>query len=60
MFEKPLQKVVPANLAGVRLDIALARMFPEYSRSRYSFICYFSVTLYRVLQIELPNSGFTL
>ena len=34
MSEKPLQKVIPANLAGLRLDAALARMFPEYSRSR--------------------------
>ena len=34
MTEKPLQKVIPANLAGLRLDTALARMFPEYSRNR--------------------------
>ncbi|MBJ90221.1 MAG: 23S rRNA pseudouridine(1911/1915/1917) synthase RluD [Woeseia sp.] len=34
MSQKPLQKVIPANLTGLRLDIALARMFPEYSRSR--------------------------
>ena len=25
---------IPAELAGLRLDQALARMFPEYSRSR--------------------------
>ena len=25
---------IPAELAGMRLDRALARMFPEYSRSR--------------------------
>ena len=28
------QKIVPAELSGQRLDQALARMFPEYSRSR--------------------------
>ena len=28
------QKTVPAELSGQRLDKALARMFPEYSRSR--------------------------
>jgi len=28
------QKIVPPELAGQRLDQALARMFPEYSRSR--------------------------
>jgi len=28
------QKTVPAELSGQRLDQALARMFPEYSRSR--------------------------
>lgn len=28
------QKTVPAELAGLRLDQALARMFPEFSRSR--------------------------
>jgi 23S rRNA pseudouridine1911/1915/1917 synthase len=34
MNAEPLQKRVPAELAGQRLDLALARMFPEYSRSR--------------------------
>ncbi len=34
MAEKPLQKEVPDSLSGQRLDQALARMFPEYSRSR--------------------------
>ena len=29
-----LEKTVPVELAGQRLDRALARMFPEYSRSR--------------------------
>ena len=29
-----LQQTVPDELAGQRLDAALARMFPEYSRSR--------------------------
>ena len=29
-----LQKTVPVELSGQRLDQALARMFPEYSRSR--------------------------
>ena len=28
------QKTVPPELSGQRLDQALARMFPEYSRSR--------------------------
>ncbi|HKV97320.1 MAG TPA: 23S rRNA pseudouridine(1911/1915/1917) synthase RluD [Gammaproteobacteria bacterium] len=28
------EALVPANLAGLRLDQALAQMFPEYSRSR--------------------------
>jgi 23S rRNA pseudouridine1911/1915/1917 synthase len=31
---KPLHARVPAELAGLRLDQALARLFPEYSRSR--------------------------
>ena len=31
---EPRQKTVPAELSGQRLDQALARMFPEYSRSR--------------------------
>jgi len=30
----PLQKRIPPELAGQRLDQALAQMFPEYSRSR--------------------------
>ena len=30
----PLEKLVPPELSGKRLDQALARMFPEYSRSR--------------------------
>lgn len=34
MSETPLTKPVPDELAGLRLDQALARMFPEYSRSR--------------------------
>jgi 23S rRNA pseudouridine1911/1915/1917 synthase len=29
-----LEKIVPQDLAGKRLDLALARMFPEFSRSR--------------------------
>ena len=34
MSQKPFQKAVPDSLAGQRLDLALAQMFPEYSRSR--------------------------
>jgi 23S rRNA pseudouridine1911/1915/1917 synthase len=34
MTEAPQQQTVPDTLAGQRLDQALARMFPEYSRSR--------------------------
>ena len=34
MVEKSLQKEIPDSLSGQRLDTALARMFPEYSRSR--------------------------
>ena len=34
MSEEILNKTIPAELAGLRLDQALARMFPEYSRSR--------------------------
>ena len=30
----PLEKHVPPELSGQRLDLALAQMFPEYSRSR--------------------------
>ena len=34
MTTEALQKSVPVELAGRRLDQALAKMFPEYSRSR--------------------------
>jgi 23S rRNA pseudouridine1911/1915/1917 synthase len=34
MAEEPQIKKIPDDLAGQRLDQALARMFPEYSRSR--------------------------
>ncbi len=34
MTEAPRQLTIPDNLAGQRLDQALASMFPEYSRSR--------------------------
>jgi 23S rRNA pseudouridine1911/1915/1917 synthase len=34
MSEERQTKSIPAELAGLRLDQALARMFPEYSRSR--------------------------
>ena len=34
MNEDSVVKIVPDELAGQRLDQALARMFPEYSRSR--------------------------
>jgi 23S rRNA pseudouridine1911/1915/1917 synthase len=34
MAEELQTKIVPDDLAGQRLDQALARMFPEYSRSR--------------------------
>lgn len=30
----PLQKCIPEELSGLRLDRALAKMFPEYSRAR--------------------------
>lgn len=30
----PLERLIPPELAGLRLDQALARMFPEHSRSR--------------------------
>jgi 23S rRNA pseudouridine1911/1915/1917 synthase len=33
-FVAPMQATVPAELGGLRLDQALARMFPQYSRSR--------------------------
>lgn len=34
MSEEPQTRPIPEELAGLRLDQALARMFPEYSRSR--------------------------
>lgn len=34
MAEEVQTKTIPGDLAGQRLDLALARMFPEYSRSR--------------------------
>lgn len=34
MAEESLQKEIPLELSGQRLDQALAKMFPEYSRSR--------------------------
>lgn len=34
MSEAVQTRAIPAELAGLRLDQALARMFPEYSRSR--------------------------
>ena len=34
MAEESQTKLIPDELAGMRLDRALARMFPEYSRSR--------------------------
>jgi 23S rRNA pseudouridine1911/1915/1917 synthase len=34
MVENRLQKEIPESLSGHRLDTALAKMFPEYSRSR--------------------------
>ncbi len=34
MSEAQQTRAIPAELAGLRLDQALARMFPEYSRSR--------------------------
>ncbi len=33
-FSAPLEAHVPASLAGLRLDQALAKMFPQYSRNR--------------------------
>ena len=33
-FVAPLRATVPAELGGMRLDQALARLFPQYSRSR--------------------------
>ncbi len=34
MTEEALEKVIPAEFAGFRLDQALAKMFPQFSRSR--------------------------
>lgn len=34
MTEETLEQTIPAELAGCRLDQALARMFPQFSRSR--------------------------
>lgn len=34
MDEPPLRQTIPKELAGSRLDQALAKMFPDYSRSR--------------------------
>jgi len=34
MAEEHLQKLIPPELSGQRLDQALAQMFPDYSRSR--------------------------
>src|SRR5258706_11735584 len=33
-FAAPMQAVVPQELGGLRLDQALARLFPQYSRNR--------------------------
>src|SRR5712671_6858640 len=33
-FAAPMQAVVPRELGGLRLDQALARLFPQYSRNR--------------------------
>jgi 23S rRNA pseudouridine1911/1915/1917 synthase len=33
-FVAPMQATVPAEMGGLRLDQALARLFPQYSRSR--------------------------
>jgi 23S rRNA pseudouridine1911/1915/1917 synthase len=33
-FVAPLQAAVPASLGGLRLDQALAKLFPQYSRNR--------------------------
>jgi len=33
-YSSALERLIPAELAGLRLDLALARMFPEHSRSR--------------------------
>ena len=33
-YSAPVERSIPAELAGLRLDQALARLFPEHSRSR--------------------------
>src|SRR5262245_33517365 len=33
-YSGPVERFIPADLAGLRVDQALARMFPEHSRSR--------------------------
>jgi 23S rRNA pseudouridine1911/1915/1917 synthase len=33
-YSARIERLVPASLAGLRFDQALARMFPEHSRSR--------------------------
>jgi 23S rRNA pseudouridine1911/1915/1917 synthase len=33
-YSAPLERAIPPELAGLRLDQALARLFPEHSRSR--------------------------
>jgi 23S rRNA pseudouridine1911/1915/1917 synthase len=33
-YSAPVERAIPAELAGLRLDQALARLFPEHSRSR--------------------------
>ena len=33
-FVAPMRAEAPRSLAGLRLDQALARMFPQYSRNR--------------------------
>ncbi len=46
MAEESQIKMIPDELAGMRLDQALARMFPEYSRSRLkSWILQGNVTI---------------
>jgi 23S rRNA pseudouridine1911/1915/1917 synthase len=33
-YSAPVERLIPAELAGMRLDQALARLFPEHSRTR--------------------------
>src|SRR5687768_873759 len=33
-FAVPLAAIVPRELAGLRMDLALAKLFPQYSRNR--------------------------